>query len=56
MSEEELVTTAKGVILSNTICNTRWAENNFRAWAVEWNKLCPEDPVPLNLLKSHDAN
>ena len=28
-SEEELGTAAKGVILSNTLCNTRWAENTF---------------------------
>ena len=54
-SEEELQTAAKGVVPSNTICNTRWAENNFRAWAVERNKSCPQDPVPLELFKSHDA-
>ena len=54
-SEEELCTAAKGVIPSNTICNTRWAENTFRAWAVERNKSCPEDPFPLELLESHDA-
>ena len=54
-SEQELDTAAKGVILSNTLCNTCWTENTFRTWAVERNKLCPEDPIPLDVLKSHDA-
>ena len=54
-SEEQLGDAAKGVIPNNILCNTGWAENNFQAWAVERNRLCPEDPVPLDLLQSHDA-
>ena len=37
-SEEELHTAAKGVVPSNTICNTRWAENN---WLNRTNLVCP---------------
>ena len=54
-SEEELCIAAKGVVPNNTLCNTRWAEKNFQTWAAERNRLCPEDPVPLDLLRSHDA-
>lgn len=54
-SEQELGVAAKGVVPNNTVCSTRWAENTFRTWAVERNRMCPEDPVPLDLLKSHDA-
>ena len=42
MTEEELVTGAKG------ICNTHWAEKPGLLNGTE-------DPVPLDLLKSHDA-
>ena len=38
MSEEQLGIAAKGVVPNNTLCNTYWAESNFLAWAVEYNK------------------
>jgi len=40
----------------NTVNNTRWAENNFLTWARVCNKRVPDDPVPLDLLKSQDAD
>ena len=55
-SENELSKAAKGVVPTNTMSNTRWAENNFVTWARERNKCVPDDPVPLDLLRSQDAN
>ena len=43
-SEEQLGIVAKGVVPNNTLSNTHWAENNFLSWAVECNRMCPEDP------------
>ena len=42
----------------NTANNSRWAENNFLAWATERNKHARvlDDEVPLDLLESHDAD
>ena len=54
-SEKELTEAAKGVIPNNTICNTRWAEKNFLTLVAEHNRLSPKDPVPLDLLRSHDV-
>ena len=54
-SEEQLSFASKGVVPNNTLCNTHWTENNFLAWAVECNRLCPEEHVPLDLLQGHDA-
>lgn len=55
-SEKKLEEAAKGVIPKNSVNNTRWAENNFLAWAKERNKHVLDDPVPLDLLKSQDTN
>ena len=43
------------MVASNTLCNTCWAENNYQAWAVECNRMYPEDPIPLDLLQSHNV-
>ena len=32
----------------------QWAERNFTAWAMQQNMIVPDDPVPLDLLNSHD--
>ena len=55
-SEKKLREAAKGVVPKNTVNNTRWAENNFLAWAKERNKCVVDDPVPLDLLESQDAD
>lgn len=55
-SEEKLSKAAKGVVPSNTANNTRWAESNFLNWVRERNKRVPDEPVPLDLLKSHNAD
>ncbi len=48
-------TAAEGVVPANTQFNTRWAEKNFMEWARARNVRHPEDPVPLDVLTSHDA-
>ena len=55
-SKKKLKEAAKGVVPKNTVNNTCWAENNFLAWAKERNKCVVDDPVPLNLLESQDAD
>ena len=55
-SEKKLKEAAEGVIPKNTVNNTRWAENNFLVWAKERNKRVVDDPVPMDLLESQDAN
>ena len=32
----------------------QWAERNFTAWAIQRNAIASDDPVPLDLLSSHD--
>ena len=43
------------MVLENTRCNTQWAERNFTSWAIQRNQQVLEDPVPLDLLGSYDA-
>ena len=54
VSESELEKAACGVVPANTQFNTQWAERNFTAWAIQRNAIASDDPVPLDLLSSHD--
>ena len=47
---------ARGVIPSNTEASTRWAVKNFNLWATNRSAVNPSDPVPADLLGSHDPN
>ena len=47
---------AKGVIPDTTEFNTRWAMKNFESWVKQRNERLPDDPVPLDLLESNDAD
>lgn len=55
VSKSQLKKAAEGVVPENTKCNTHWAERNFMNWAMQRNQQVPEDPVPLDLFRSHDA-
>ena len=55
VTENQLKKAADGVVPENTRCNTQWAERNFTSWEIQRNQQVPEDPVPLDLLRSHDA-
>lgn len=46
---------AKGVIPANTEASIRWAIKNFNSWALNRSAANPDDFVPPDLLKSHDA-
>ena len=46
----------KGVIPDNTNASTQWALRNFNEWAGNCCLLAPDDPVPKDLLASHDAD
>lgn len=54
VSKSEVEKAACGVVPANTQFNTQWAERNFTAWAMQRNMIVPDDPVPLDLLNSHD--
>ena len=47
---------SKGVIPDNTDASTQWALRNFNEWAGNHCFLTPDDPVPKDLLVSHDAD
>ena len=53
-SDEILKKASNGVIPLNTEYSSHWAEKNFLSWAENRNKKMPNDPVPMNLLQSHD--
>ena len=52
--ESELEIAVCGVVPTNTQFNTQWAERNFTAWAIQQNAIASDDPVPLDLLSSHN--
>ena len=54
VSSPERVKAAKGVIPANTQANSNWAVKNFKEWASNRSAMAPSDPVPPDLLKSHD--
>ena len=54
VSSPERVKAAKGVIPANTRANSNWAIKNFKEWASNRSTMAPNDPVPPDLLKSHD--
>ena len=53
---EEVDKATKELVPVNTETSTRWAVNNFMDWAIKWNKLSSNNPVPLDLLECHDAD
>ena len=55
VNENQLKKAADDVVPENTSCNTQWAERDFTSWAIQRNQQVPEDPVPLDLLGSLDA-
>ena len=55
VTENQLKKAADGVVPENIRRNTQWAKRNFTSWAIQCNQQVPEDPVPLDLLRSHDA-
>ena len=55
VSEKQLKKAATGVVPANTRSNSQWAERSFIEWAKQRNQQKLEDPVPLDLLQSHDA-
>ena len=52
---EEVDKATKGLVPVNTETSTRWAVKNFMDWAINRNKLSPDNPVSLNLLECHDV-
>ena len=56
ISSPERLKAARGVVPVNTETSTHWAVKNFNDWASNRNTLNPEDAVPPDLLKSHDAD
>ena len=54
VSKSEVEKAVCGVVPANTQFNTQWAERNFTAWAMQRNLIVPDNPVPLDLLSSHD--
>ena len=55
ISSPEREKASKGVIPDNTEASTQWALRNFNEWASNRCILSPNDPVPKDLLASHDA-
>ena len=55
VSDNQLKKAASGVVPENTRCNTNWAERNFINWAKQRNQQVLKEPIPLDLLLSHDA-
>ena len=53
-SDEMIKKATNGVVPVNTEYSTHWAEKNFLFWAENRNKKTPNDPVPMDLLHSHD--
>ena len=53
-SDEMLKKASNGVAPINTEYSTLWAEKNILSWAENCNKKMPHDPVPIDLLHSHD--
>jgi len=47
---------AKGVVPAKTEASSQWALKNFTDWAEHRNLIEPDNPVPRNLLESHDAD
>ena len=43
-----------GMVPANTQFNKQWAERNFTAWVIQRNANVYDDPIPLDLLSSHD--
>jgi len=56
VSENQLKKATNGVVPENTRCNIQCAERNFINWEMQCNQQVPEDPVLLDLLRSHDAD
>ena len=46
----------KGVVPENTDASTQWALRNFNEWAANRCSVVPNDPVPKDLLASHNAD
>lgn len=44
----------KGVVPGNTAKNTSWAIQNFTDWMENRNSMCPNDPIPSDLLSTTD--
>ena len=54
-SSPEWEKAGKGVVPDNTDASTQWALQNFNEWVGNHCLLVPDDPVPKDLLASHDA-
>ena len=54
LPEEEKV--GKGVVSDNTDASTQWVLRNFNEQAGNCCSLAPDDPVPKDLLASHDVD
>ena len=52
---EEVDKATKGLVPVNTETSTWLAVKNFMDWAINRNKLLPDNPVPLDLLECHDV-
>ena len=53
--DEQVVQKAKdGLKPRNTEVSTQWAVTNFKEWARQRRERVPDDPVPEDLLQSHD--
>ena len=55
VSENHLKKADTGVVPANTRSNLQQAERNFIEWEKQHNQQELEDPEPLDLLQSHDA-
>ena len=53
-SEEKLAAMSRGITIPNTEKTTNWAVKNFDEWKKNRNCCCHEDPIPEDILLSHD--
>lgn len=56
ISSPEQEKAGKGLVPQSTEASTQWALRNFNDWASYHCSLTPDDPMPGNLLASHNAN
>ena len=54
VSSPEREKASKGVIPANTAASSQWALRNFNEWSTNRSLMAPDDPVPADLLQSHD--
>ena len=53
---ETFTEAAKGVVPANTKQANGWAARTFISWVEHWNKIKPEDPIPMDILHCNDAD